>query len=54
LPLTRSLMIVSTCVPNVTVSVSMRITLSGTVKYGTRGLYNRVCKEFGVKIRNEL
>ena len=42
-------MIVSTCVPNVTVSVSTRITLLGTVKYGTRGLYNRICREFGVK-----
>jgi len=42
------LMIVLTCVPNVTVSVLIRITLLGTVIYGTRGLYNQVCKEFGV------
>jgi hypothetical protein len=43
------LMIVLTCVPNVTVSVLIRITLLGTVIYGTRGLYNQVCKEFGVR-----
>jgi len=41
---------VSTCVPNVTVSVSTRIISSGTVIYGTRGPLNRVCRELGVNI----